>query len=181
MKKILKTKNLILKEITARDILEITTLIKEDNKELSLWTTIPFPITKKKVVEFYKETRKKKNETIYIITNKATKESMGVIHPTKKAINNSIGIGYWIGLDFRNKGYMTEAVKSVIKEAFKDKTVQRIEITASEKNIPSQIVIKKSGLKYEGTLRNAAYNGFRQYGNLKMYSIIREDVEEKTK
>lgn len=104
---------------------------------------------------------------------------MGVIHPTKKAINNCISIGYWIGVDFRNKGYMTEAVKSVIKEAFKDKTVQRIEITASEKNIASQTVIKKCGLKYEGTLRNAAYNGFRQYGNLKMYSIIRNEFEKR--
>ena len=180
MKKIQTTKNLILREMTTRDIPNITALIKEDNKELSLWTTIPFPITKKKVQNFYKETKKKKNEKIYVIRSKVKKEVMGVIHPTKKAINNCVNIGYWIGLDFRNKGYMTEAVKSVIKEAFKDRSVQRVEITASEKNIPSQTVIKKSRLQYEGTQRMAAFNGFKQYGNLKVYSITRKDVEGKT-
>ena len=87
MKKIQTTKNLILREMTTRDIPNITALIKEDNKELSLWTTIPFPITKKKVQNFYKETKKKKNEKIYVIRSKVKKEVMGVIHPTKKAIN----------------------------------------------------------------------------------------------
>jgi RimJ/RimL family protein N-acetyltransferase len=172
------TENLILQEIRKRDLRAYTTLIREDNKELSTWTTIPYPISRRKVQEFYKETKENRRyEMLYIIVEKKTKEIMGAIHARKKPINNSIGIGYWIGLGYRNKGYMTEAVKKIIEEGFKDSTVQRVEITAHEKNRSSQRVIEKVGLTYEGTLRMAAYNGFHVYGNLKMYSIIRNEWE----
>ncbi|MEK6920885.1 MAG: GNAT family protein [Nanoarchaeota archaeon] len=180
MKTQIITENLILQEITKRDLPSYTKLIREDNKELSSWTTIPYPISRSKVLEFYKETKEnRRNEMLYIIVDKKTKEIMGAIHPIKKPINNSVGIGYWIGLYYRNKGYMTEAVKKIIEESFKDSTVQRIEITVHEKNVPSETVIKKCGFTYEGTHRMAAYNGFHIYGNLKMYSIIKSDWEKR--
>lgn len=172
--KTLTTRNLLLTPVSLKDVPIIYKLIKEDNKALSHWTTIEYPITKNKIREYY-QNAKKNDDFIFTIRSKTTKEIMGSINFLHKRGNNSGTIGYWIGKWHRNKGYTTEAVKRIIEYGFKEKRVVRIEITALEQNIPSQTVVKKCGLKYEGTQRMAAYNGLKEYGNLQMYSILRDE------
>ena len=175
-----------MKQITTRDlelvpvhpkyVNAVYKIIKEENKELSSWTTIPFPITKKKIREYYQE-GKRNDDSIFIIKSK-TGEVMGSINFLHRKRSKSGAIGYWLGRDYRNKGYMTEAVKKMIEYGFRRKSVVRIDITALEQNIPSQTVIKKCGFIYEGTQRMAALNGLNQYGNLRMYSILKDEFEK---
>lgn len=178
VKQIIKTKRLILEPIKRKYFKEMYALIRKDNKELSRWTTIPYPTNRKKTYDFYKKGMKSKNHCIFVIINEETKKVMGGIDPVKEERNNNVTIGYWIGKEFRKKGYMTEAAQAVINFCFKKLKVMRIEITAKDNNLASQGVIKKCGLKYEGTKRMGAYNGLKQYGNLKMYSIIRPEWKE---
>ena len=150
-------------------------LIKEDNKEISKWHPIAYPVKRKKTNEYYKKAIKDKNNCQFVIKDKKTEEVMGCLGLVKEEINNSATIGYWIGKEFRNKGYVTEATRAVIDFLFTKWKVMRIEIRAEEKNVPSQRVIEKCGFKYEGTKRMAALNGHKRYGNSKMYSIIRAE------
>lgn len=150
-------------------------LVKANNKYLSKWLPIDYPVQKKKVIEFYKQTRKDNNQCQYVITDRKTNEIMGACGVTKNQMNNNVSIGYWIGKEHQKNGYMTEAIQAVIAFCFLREKVIRIEINADEHNIPSQKVIERCGLKYEGTKRMAARNGFKQYGNLKMYSIIKQE------
>jgi len=57
-------------------------------------------------------------------------------------------VGFGTEERFRNKGYMTEALTELVKWAFSQKKVKIKRITAStlQDNIPSQKVLKKSGL-----------------------------------
>ena len=171
----LTTKRLVLIPAAKKHVDAVYKLIKEDNKELSRWTTIQYPITKEKIRKFYHHTKKEKDHQTFIILEKTTKEVLGSIGLKKNIANNSAGIGYWIGKQFRNKGYITEAVKRVIAYAFQKKKVVRVEIHAMGENKRSLRVIKKAGLKYEGTLRQAVRNGLKQYGDSAVYSILKRE------
>ena len=92
---------------------------------------------------------------------------------------HSATIGYWIGKKFRKKGYMTEATQAVIAFCFEKWKVMRVEIAAEEKNNPSQRVIEKCGLQFEGIRRMGTYSGLKKYGNLKVYSILKLEWEKK--
>lgn len=67
-------------------------------------------------------------------------------------------IGYCIGRAWWHKGITSEALKAVMDFLFDVVDVQRIEAMHDPRNINSGGVMKKCGMKYEGTLRNAARN-----------------------
>lgn len=56
-------------------------------------------------------------------------------------------IGYVLGKDYWNKGYMSEAFSSVIGQLFKDR-YSKILIEADERNIGSNRVIQKNGFEF---------------------------------
>ncbi len=173
---ILKTQNLILDARPLKYVDKLYALIKEDNKWISTWTVIAYPVKKKNVLKYYTEETKKKND-LFVILNRA-KEVMGMISLHKNEIYNNATVGYWLGLCFRNKGYMTEATQKVIEYGFMNLGLMRLEICAAEQNIPSLYVIKRCGFHYEGIRRIGAKNGFGQYYNLKVYSILREEFTQ---
>lgn len=71
--------------------------------------------------------------------------------------NNFAEFEYCIGTEYQNKGYMTEAVKAVIKFGFEKMELHKIQISTKEVNAPSRRVIEKCGFTYEGTLRDYFY------------------------
>ncbi len=67
-------------------------------------------------------------------------------------------IGYCIGRAWWNKGITSEALKAVMDFLFDVVDVNRIELRHDPRNPNSGKVMKKCGLKYEGTLRCSDYN-----------------------
>lgn len=70
----------------------------------------------------------------------------------------SAEIGYWLCSRFTRKGYITEAVKILEKEFFEKYKLNRIQIRCDDLNKASAGVAKKSGYKFEGKLREDAYD-----------------------
>ena len=64
-----------------------------------------------------------------------------------------VHIGYCIGKAWWHKGFMSEALKAVMDFLFDVVDVQRIESRHDPRNPNSGKVMKKCGMKYEGTLR----------------------------
>jgi [ribosomal protein S5]-alanine N-acetyltransferase len=79
-------------------------------------------------------------------------------------------LGYWIAEPHRNKGYMTEAVSTVIKYGFSNLGLIRIQACHSVNNPASGRVLEKAGMMCEGILR--LYNG---RSDEKMYAVINTD------
>jgi RimJ/RimL family protein N-acetyltransferase len=65
-------------------------------------------------------------------------------------------IGYWCRSSLAGRGYTTEAVKALLRHAFRQPEVRRIEIRCDPANRASQRVIRKAGLVKEGRLRKVA-------------------------
>ena len=66
----------------------------------------------------------------------------------------SFEIGYWIRTGYESKGYVSEAVNAITKFGFEIMKANRIFIRCDYENMRSQLVAKRAGYIYEGTLRN---------------------------
>ena len=86
-------------------------------------------------------------------------------------------IGYAIGRPFWNRGYTTEALSAVISYLFAYVGMNRIESQHDPDNGASGAVMKKCGMKYEGTHRQADYSN-RGIVDACMYAILRIEWEQ---
>lgn len=62
-------------------------------------------------------------------------------------------IGYALHEEFRNKGFMTEAMKSILIHGFEDMGLHRVEAMIGPDNVPSLRLAGHFGFTHEGTLR----------------------------
>ena len=87
-----------------------------------------------------------------------------------------VELGYCIGSLWWNQGYMSEALKRVIAFFFEEVGMNRILAVCDSYNHGSYKVMEKSGMSYEGTLRQAGKNN---YGivDLKVYSILKSEYK----
>ncbi|MEU4210331.1 GNAT family N-acetyltransferase [Streptomyces sp. NPDC026206] len=72
-------------------------------------------------------------------------------------------LGYWTAKDQRGRGYTAEAAREVIRWAFQELGVERLEWYAEAGNEGSRGVALKAGFRMEGTMRaKIPYNGTRR-------------------
>lgn len=100
------------------------------------------------------------NEPIGTIGVVDQKEELGICH-----------IGYCIGSKWWNQGYTSEAFSAVIAFLFREVKAKRIESQHDPNNENSGKVMKKCGLTYEGTLRQADMSN-KGIVDAAMYSIL---------
>ena len=92
-------------------------------------------------------------------------------------IDDEIGklqIGYCIGRTWWHKGIMTEALNAVIDFFFDTVGANRVEARHDTNNPNSGAVMRKCGMQYEGTLRQADRNN-QGICDAAYYSILRTE------
>ncbi len=80
-------------------------------------------------------------------------------------------LGYWIGTDYWNSGYCTEAATALIAFGFDQLALHRIEAQHLTKNPASGAVMRKIGMKHEGTLIDYVIKNDR-FEDMEIYSIL---------
>jgi [ribosomal protein S5]-alanine N-acetyltransferase len=90
----------------------------------------------------------------------------------RRGVAQTGSIGYWIGVPFARKGYMTAAVRALIPYSFTTLRLHRLEAACIPDNIASVHLLEKTGFKREGYARGyLCINGIWQdhllYGRLK--------------
>ena len=83
-------------------------------------------------------------------------------------------LGYWIGKRYWNNGYCTEAAKGMLKYGFEELKLNRIYATYLKRNPASGKVMKKLGMKYEGTLREHVKR-WGEFDDLVYYGLLKEE------
>jgi len=66
-------------------------------------------------------------------------------------------IGYWLGVPYWNKGYMTEALRLVCHLSFVHLDAVRAYATVFTRNDASRRVLEKNGFSLDGTLRSHVF------------------------
>ncbi|MDY5911028.1 MAG: GNAT family N-acetyltransferase [Inconstantimicrobium porci] len=82
---------------------------------------------------------------------------IAVVNEIDERVKNA-EIGYCIGREWWHKGITSEALKEVINFLFDEVGVNRVQARHDTKNPNSGAVMKKCGMKYEGTLRQTDWN-----------------------
>lgn len=91
--------------------------------------------------------------------------------------NRSCSIGLGISkMEYRSKGYGTEAVRIIIQYGFNNLGLERITANTLEQNIGAQRSLEKIGFIIEGRERKAVYFAGRKWDRLN-YSLLREEYE----
>ena len=87
---------------------------------------------------------------------------------------DSASLGYWLGEEFANNGFMTEALKSIIHYANKTLKITRLEAATLPTNNASKRVLEKCDFKYEGVGQsylqiNGRWRNHVMYANVSKY------------
>ncbi len=149
------------------------------DKEIQKYTLkIPFPYTKTHAIDFIKQTtknRKLKTAYDFAITEIDEDKVIGGISLMKIDYQHkNAELGYWLGKNYRNQGYTTEAIELILRFAFNELKLNRISVRLWEKNSASIKVLKKNKFKKEGLLREAVYK-FGKWENDLIFAVLKRD------
>lgn len=89
--------------------------------------------------------------------------------------NYSCEIGYCISRIYWSKGIMSESLKAVINYLFSEVGFNRIVAKHDTNNVASGKVMLKSGMNYEGILRQVEMRANKEFYDLAVYAILKND------
>ncbi len=92
-------------------------------------------------------------------------------------LENASEIGYWLHVDYINKGYALEATSAIVKVAFEVNGVDKIEIRCDVDNERSSAIPKKLGFNKEAVIRinERDENGKRKHDEV--WVLFQEEYE----
>lgn len=99
---------------------------------------------------------------------------MGAISLVVSARHRRAEMGYWLGVPYWNRGYTTEAARSVVAFGFGELDLHRIQAMCLPRNVASSRVMEKAGLRFEGLLRDYIRKG-EQFEDIAIYGLLRHE------
>ena len=95
----------------------------------------------------------------------------------RRGVTQAAAVGYWIGKPFAGRGLMTKAVSGVVRFAFDELKLHRLEAACMPSNAASIRVLEKNGFQREGLARRyLKINGVWQ--DHLLYATLADDPRE---
>jgi len=153
--KILQTERLVLRPPRAQDADRLTRLL-QDRRIVDMTAVIPWPYRREDAVGWLADTVENGREgdpLTFAITRRGADELLGVIgiHPAEHRL--WAAFGYWLGVEYWGRGYMTEALCEILRYGFEELGFRRMEAFHFAHNPASGRVMQKAGLRHEGVQR----------------------------
>ena len=174
---VIETERLLLRPFNVDDIELAFKNWTSDEKvtEFLRWPTHKDITITKRVLEDWIESYKNKNYYQWAIELKEISEPIGTISVVDMdEKTDKVHIGYAIGSNWWNRGITSEAFKGIIPFLFEEVKVQRIESQHDPNNPNSGKVMLKSGLNFEGTLRQVDWNN-KGIVDASIYSLLAKE------
>lgn len=167
--------HLYLKQLETPDALTIFETINSQRDYLRQW--LPFVDHTQEIgdtIQFIKTVNQDK-ERVFVL--KYEEQFAGLIgfRDTDKS-NKKSEIGYWLSEPFQKKGIVTNAVKVLVKYAFDELNMNRIEIKCAVGNAPSKRIPQRLGFSFEGIIRQGELFPDGRFVDLECYSLLRHDM-----
>ncbi len=87
---------------------------------------------------------------------------------------HALEIGYWLHVDYINRGLITEAAAALTRVAFEVENVARVEIRCDPANVRSAAVPRKLGYTHEATLKKRILIS-DSWRDVMIWTLFRED------
>jgi ribosomal-protein-alanine N-acetyltransferase len=128
-----------------------------------------------KFIDWYQKRFIEKLAIRWGIALKGNNNIIGTIGFNNFTNNHRANIGYDLQTEYWNKGYVTEALKTIIDFGFNQLKINRIEAEVMIGNLASERILDKLGFAKEGVLRQWLYWNNKHY-DMTMYSLLKIDV-----
>lgn len=134
-----------------------------------------------RIVQEYVKDSERDNYYHWCMVLKETNEVIGSIGAPRMFEDLKLfEVGYVMGKSFWGRGIMTEAMKALLRFFFEEVGVNRIEARHDTKNPSSGKVMMKSGMKFEGIIRQSGKNNTGICDSA-VYGILKEDYDKMNK
>jgi ribosomal-protein-alanine N-acetyltransferase len=175
---LIETERLILRGFRNEDASEVQRLAG-DKAIASTTLRIPHPYedgVAGKWIGTHREDFEQGRIVHFAITEREKGYLMGAIGLTINKEHENAELGYWIGKQYWNNGYCTEAAKAVLRYGFEVLGLNRIYAQHFKRNAASGRVIQAIGMLYEGRLRQhlKKWDAFK---DVEFYGILKTDYE----
>jgi len=175
----LKSNRLTLRPFTLNDAKTIQQLL--GNKKVSDTALhIPYPYPDELAEQWISSHQKDfydNKAIVWAIILTSTNELVGAIGLTLNMEFNKAEFGFWIGEQYWNKGYASEALGAVLKFGFVELKLNKIFAHHLLHNEASGKVMLKHGMQLEGHLREDVVKDGK-YIDVKFYSILRSEYDK---
>lgn len=171
----METERLILRKARAEDDKEI---FEMRNSEYVLKYNCMSKITIEKLQE--QVTKDMESNNVFYIERKENQKTIGVIDLNADTLRygvNSLCISYYLGEEYAFKGYMTEALREIIRYVFEERQAEVLSVRVFKDNMASRRLVEKLGFINEGCIRRCV-KGYQDiiYDDM-IYSILKEEYE----
>jgi ribosomal-protein-alanine N-acetyltransferase len=135
---------------------------------------IPHPYPEGAATEWIGKHGTNPNNHVFAIVLRDAGEVLGAIGLDVQPDHDRGEIGYWIGVPYWGRGYMTEAARAVLGWAFESLCLNRVFAQHFTRNPASGRVMQKLGMKHEGSLRQHDKK-WGEYLDVEVYGIVRSE------
>ena len=176
MPPVLTTPRLTLRPVSRRDADDLFEYAQDDQVSRHvLWTAYR---SRSEAVDYIRTVRRQYRSGfpgVFAIEYRENRKMIGTIG--FMWINReyrSAEVGYSLNRSYWNRGIMTEALDEVLRYGFEQLRLNRIEAIHELDNPASGAVMRKCGMRYEGTLREKLFNKGR-FVDVDLYAILRRN------
>ena len=117
--------------------------------------------------------RKPNPDCNWMLVLKETGKVIGQLEIFNVENGRMADVGYRLHPAYWRQGLVTEALKSAIRYAFEETTLQRLNASADVRNIGSNRVLEKCGFIHEGTVRQGKMVSV--YCDYHLWGLLRSD------
>lgn len=176
----INTARLLLRPYTLADAPAVHRIVS-DREVAATTLRIPHPYPDNGAVEWLKSIEPKwadGSAAVFAITLPATHEIVGTIGLVITPEHRHAEMGYIIARPHWGNGYVTEAAAAVLRFAFETLNLNRIFAHHMTHNPASGTVMRKIGMRYEGTMRGHVIK-WGEVRDIAFYGITREEYDAK--
>ncbi len=114
----------------------------------------------------------------FLIEHKAQGWSCGLVEVRDIDREHSLGeLSFWMSVEAWGQGYMTEAVRAVVKFGFEDLGLNRLYAYHMLRNPASGRVLEKNGFKQEGLLRQRVRK-WGKFEDVALWAILHQEWQD---
>lgn len=168
------------------NLVSLGVLLREDLSQVWMWYNdrdvkryLSFPeeiFFYEDELEWYEALRReKKHEKVFAIIENSSRSLVGLVGLHKIDFHNGHAeLGYFIGKEYWNRGYASEAVSLAVRYAFEWLNLRKVYARVYESNGASIRILEKNGFKLAGRWRKHQYVPGKGFVDVLCYELFRE-------
>lgn len=172
----LETERLVLRPFRVADADAVQTLANDVDVARNT-LNIPHPYDRADAltwIESHPGQRESGQAVTYAVTAPEEGGVVGAVGLILELEHERAELGYWIGRPYWGRGYATEAVRSVVAWGFRALALHRIHASHFPRNPASGRVLRKVGMRHEGSLRQHVKK-WDEFLDLERFGVLRSE------